>query len=363
MQISSRLKISGQVPDLPLQDIAKSLYDDGINEAGDWQASEFYMQTILPLRTVVEEYTFEFDNAVQAYMRENSVLRKMKNSLNTNSRSTDKIGLTRGKYQNNKQSTQHLMTTMLKGHSLLLQVRQALTGQSINTKFIIQVDNKVYQIDESQINPNLVLSKFGGGTVSNPFSLAYQIDLEMLESYKILSEENEITKTDIWQTIINLKPEYLEQKKQYWARLGVKKEYPNIFFDSKDAEIYELYSQQTNIPELTVSQYATLRKEMGGGGGYATPFYKMGDIASTQVKFFNLSKNAKNATVNFARFSLLRDRMRQLSQIFSLANPIEMREELVKFFTEKESNVTQIVSQEFNKAAQDAIRVLFSGFG
>jgi hypothetical protein len=31
-------------------------------------------------------------------MRENSVLRKMKNSLNTNSRSTDKIGLTRGKY-------------------------------------------------------------------------------------------------------------------------------------------------------------------------------------------------------------------------------------------------------------------------
>jgi hypothetical protein len=32
----------------------------------------------------------------------------------------------------------------------------------------------------------------------------------MLESYKLLSEENEITKTDIWQTIINLKPEYLE---------------------------------------------------------------------------------------------------------------------------------------------------------
>ena len=64
MQISSRLKISGQVPDLPLQDIAKSLYDDGISGAGDWQASEFYMQTILPLRTVVEEYTFEFDNAV-----------------------------------------------------------------------------------------------------------------------------------------------------------------------------------------------------------------------------------------------------------------------------------------------------------
>jgi hypothetical protein len=64
MQISSSLKISGQVPDLPLQDVARTLYNDGVSETGDWQASEFYMQTILPLRTVVEEYTFEFDNAV-----------------------------------------------------------------------------------------------------------------------------------------------------------------------------------------------------------------------------------------------------------------------------------------------------------
>jgi hypothetical protein len=32
----------------------------------------------------------------------------------------------------------------------------------------------------------LVLSQFGGGTVSNPFSLAYQIDVELMKSKEFL---------------------------------------------------------------------------------------------------------------------------------------------------------------------------------
>lgn len=338
------------------------MYSSGINDAADWHSSEFYLQTILPLSIAVNTYTNEFDQAVNDYMRENSVLRKMKNSLDTNSRNSNKIsGLTRGKYQNNKKSTQKLMATMLKGHSLLMQIRETLTGQSINTKFIIQVDGKFYQIKESQIDPNLVLSKFGGGTVSNPFSLAYQIDLQMLQDCQLLKEENEITNTDIWQTIYSLKRPYLDEKSKITHR-----EYPNIFFDSKDAEIYELYAQQTgNIPELTLSEYAALRKEMGGGGGYATPFYKLGDIGSVQVKYFNLSKSQKNATVNFARFSLLRDRLRQLNEILLLANPLDMKQALISFFTEKEDNISikAQISKEFNKAAQEAISQLFKGFG
>jgi hypothetical protein len=69
------------------------------------------------------------------------------------------------------------MATMLKGHSLLLNIRTVLTGQIITTKFIVQTDNGFYEIDEASIpSMNLVLSTFGGGTVSNPFSLAYQLD-------------------------------------------------------------------------------------------------------------------------------------------------------------------------------------------
>jgi hypothetical protein len=64
MQISSRLKVFGQAPDLSLQDVVRTMYDSSVSETGDWQASEFYIQTVLPLRTAVEAYTFEFDNAV-----------------------------------------------------------------------------------------------------------------------------------------------------------------------------------------------------------------------------------------------------------------------------------------------------------
>jgi hypothetical protein len=42
------------------------------------------------------------------------------------------------------------------------------------------------------------LSKYRAGTVSNPFSLAYQLSEEMLQAAEVLKEENEITKTDIW---------------------------------------------------------------------------------------------------------------------------------------------------------------------
>lgn len=361
MKISS-VKINNQIGDFDLQSISKEMYFSGIQDSSNWQASEFYTQVILPLRSSVEGYTAEFNASVEAYMRENSVLRKMKNSLITNSRNNSEIKLDKNKYQNNKKSTQELMSTMLRGHSLLLQVRKVLTNQEINTKFIIQIDNKVYQIDEKQIDANLILSGYGGGTVSNPFSLAYQIDLDMLKSYKLLTEDNEITKTDIWQQIISLKRPYLDEKKAYWASKNIIRDYPNIFFDSKDAEIYELYTQQRDIKELDLSQYTLLRKQMGGGGGYATPFYKMGDIASTQVKFFNLSKNSKVATVNFARFSLLRDRLRQLSQILSETNPQTMKEQLINFFTENEINVTQTISKEFNRVAKDTIEGLFKEF-
>lgn len=360
----SSVKINGNISDnIITSDITKQMFSMGVEEVSEWQSSSLYNEKILPLKLQVSDYVVEFNNAVQDYMTANSVLRKMKNSLNpTGKNRSSKINISKDKLNNNKFATDHLKAVMYKGHSLLLNIRQQLTGQDISTKFIIQVENKTYQISEKQIDPNLIFSTFGGGTVSNPFSLAYQIDIDMLQAEGLLNKENEITKTDIWQTIWSLKPEYLEQKKQMWASKGIKREYPNIFFDSKDAEIYELYQQQTELPILNLGEYTRLRASMGGGGGYASAFYKIGDIGSTQVKFFNLKEGVKSTAVNFARFSLIRDKLRQLNEIFSMTNPTEMKNKLLHFFTEDEEKISAQVSKEFNITAKNAIESLFKGF-
>jgi hypothetical protein len=57
------------------------------------------------------------------------------------------------------------------------------------------------------------LSTFGGGTESNPFSLAYNIDIEMLKEAKLLNEDSEVDKGYIYETIRNLKKPYLDWKK------------------------------------------------------------------------------------------------------------------------------------------------------
>ena len=364
MRISS-VRITGEAPDNIIdQSITREMFRIGIEDVTQWQSSSLYNEIILPLKNEVQNYTAEFNSAVQEYMSANSMLTKMKNSLNPSQKNKgDKITIPSKKINNNKGATNRLKATMLRGHDLLLKVRSVLTGQEIDTKFIISVGGRTYQISEKQIDPKLVLSKIDGGTVSNPFSLAYEIDLQMLKEAGLLTEENEITKTDVWQTIWSLKPEYLEQKKRDWAAKGIKREYPNIFFDSKDAEIYELYQQQTNAPPLDLAIYKNLRSSMGGGGGYASAFYKIGDIGSTQVKFFNLKEGVKSATVNFARFSLIRDRLRQLSNIFSSKSPQEMKNQLISFFTEEEEHISAAVSQEFNKEAKNAIEQLFKGFG
>lgn len=340
------------------------MYQKGIELASQQSAQEFYNSTILPLQLATEAYCLEFDSAVKKYMKDNSVLSKMKNSLNpSQSTRSDKIGLSRGKYQNNKKSTQELMSVMLQGHSLLQQIRSALTGMTITTKFIVQVDNKFYEIDEKKIDSNLVLSTFGGGTESNPFSLAYNIDIEMLKEAKLLNEDSEVDKGYIYETIRNLKKPYLDWKKEQWADRGVVKNYDKIFFDSKDAEIYELYAQQTGMEPLELSQYIELRQTLGGGGGYASAFYKSGDVGSVQVKFFNLNKSGKNATVNFARFSLLRDKLRKLNEILKERNLNLLKQGLLDFFTEnKKYSSLEQMSNAFNQASKEAINELFKNF-
>ena len=362
----SNIQLTGQDVGIDVSDVVREGYESVILDTSNWQSSELYTSVIMPLKIATETYAGEFDEAVRQYMEENgTVLEKMKNSLNpSKGQRANKIDLSTNEYNNDNSATNYLMATMLKGHSLLLNIRKVLTGQIITTKFIVQTDSGFYEIDEASIESmNLVLSTFGGGTVSNPFSLAYQLDQELLWAQGLLTEERKISnKTDILKTIESIKPEYLERKKEEWKKQGVDKEYPNIYFDSKDAEIYELYQQQRGRAALDVTEYAYLRKKMGGGGGHASAFYQMGDVGSVQVKFFNLTKNNKKATVNFTRFSLLRDRFRQLAMIFAEQNPQKMQEKLISFFTEKEKNVLEGVSTAFNEQAKKALEELFREF-
>lgn len=293
-------------------------------------------------------------------MSANNVIRKMKASLNpTRGQLIENTGLTKDRYSNNKRATTELKKVMQEGHDLLLSIRQQLTGQNISTKFIVQVGDKMYQIDEQKIQSNLILQA-RESTISNPFSLAYEIDAEMLKAQGLLNEENEITNIDIWQQMLALKPDYLEYKKEYWAQKGIHREYKNIYFDSKDAEIYELYQQQRATAPLQLSDYISLRQNLGGGGGYATPFFKLGDIGNIQIKFFKLTNQQKTAAADFARFSLIRDKFKQLDMIFSMTNIDEIKKALISFYTENEANISDEISKAFNKEAKEVIENVFN---
>ena len=334
-------------------DTGKNLYRQGIDDVAMAHGEDIYTTIINPLRIQVSEYRASFEQDFVAYTQANSLMRKMKNVLNpSKSQRNQEIVLDKNKYQNRKKATQQLIHTMDRGHSLLLEIRESLTGQKIKTKFYVKTGGKVYIINESNLDPNKVLSVFGGGTVSNPFSVAYEIDKDLLEAKKALKDAEEISTTDIWQTIWNLKRPYLDKKSEETGR-----EYKNVFFDSKDAEIYELLSRQKESL-LDLDTYSSYRASMGGGGGYRTAFYKAGDVGDTQVKFFNLDSQ-KKSVVNYGRLSLLRDRFRDLENILLQDDIQKIGYGLIKFFTEDESRISDDITTAFNQEAKEMIASIF----
>ena len=114
---------------------------------------------------------------------------------------------------------------------------------------------------------------------------------------------------------------------------------------------------------LDLSQYIELRQTLGGDGGYASAFYKSGDIGSVQVKFFNLNKSGQTATTNFVRFSLLRDKLRKLNEILKEKDLKVLKKGLLDFFTEnKNYSSLEQMSEAFNQASKEAINKLFENF-
>ncbi len=331
-----------------------------LSESGSRAIAYDTNQMIKDFRQVVSKYRVQFDADFNNYISKNNVMRKIKKSLtvgkNDDATRSQEIAISASDFEQNKKATRQFLQTMDLGHSLLLQMRETLTGQKISTKFTLEYNGKLYQIDEDDVPPEalrLVPSTFGGGTVSNPFSLAYELDIEVLKCKGLLEQEDsklELIPLNLSDNIMALKPSYLA-----WKSTQTHRQYPNIYFDSKDAEIFELLQQEVENGQsdgiIALDRYIDLRASMGGGGGYATPFYKMGDIGLKQIKFFKFKNRAKVATVNFARFSLLRDRFQQLESILNKDSTYDIVLGLKDFFTEKEKNITPEVSKILNEEA------------
>ena len=359
MPYISRITVKDAGGDFDFSSLSREAYRIGTQDEAKSVAYDASAM-IQDFREVVDNYCQKFDQDFNEYIHDNSLVRKMKNVLNPEEgQRGNAIYVSNKELTRNRRATEQFASTMLLGHSLLNQMRETLTGQVIRTKFMIEYDGEYYEVYEDEIQDyvKIAIDRYRGqSTVSNPFSLAYQLDAEVLKNAGILKEENkmdDMQSVDLFQQIWDLKPAYLEYKSSI-----THKQYPNIFFDAKDSEIVELLQQEAleyGYMSIGLARYIQLRKSMGGGGGYASAFYKIGDIGSTQVKFFKFKKQSGVVNVNFARFSLLRDRFRELRDILGQSSENDIMKGLEEFFTEKESNVSDRMSTIFNRKAKESI--------
>jgi len=359
MIYASKLTIAAASGDFDFSSLSREAYRIATDDESKMIAYDG-SALIQSFRGVVDRYCNKFEQDFNEYIQANNIMRKMKNALNPDEVRKERIYASDKQLTRNKRATEQFASTMLLGHNLLSQMRETLTGQSIRTKFIIEYEGQLYEVYEDEIQDfaKITIDRFRGeSTNSNPFSLAYQLDAEVLKEHGLLNREakmDDMQTVDLVQEVWALKPPYLDYKSSITGR-----EYKNIFFDSKDAEIIELLRQEAEeygYMSISLARYIQLRKNMGGGGGYASAFYKLGDIGSIQVKFFKFKKQGELVNVNFARFSLLRDRFRQLRDILAMGNTeTEIMQGLKEFFTEKESNISDRMSTIFNREAQRSI--------
>ena len=329
----------------------KQGYQWGIQQLGRVSANNLsiFLQALSSDLTI---YLSRFDMAYNAFISANRMKRMIRSIQHGDQ--TKASAIPRIKYQNNNKNTRQFIDIMMEGHQLLSYIRTQLTGQIIETKFMVNTGNGVYLVNSSVISDayKLVLSTYGA-TANSPFSLAYQLDIDMLQQLSEVTNQIErIDTNNIYQSIMNIKTPYLKQKTTQTGR-----RYKPVF-NSKDAEIYDLMSQSGVQAEwLTLQRYTELRASMGGGGGYATSSVKLGDVGLQQDKYFGQNNN----TVNFARQSLIRNNLSKLLTNIQMyaSNPEMMKQQLLLQFTEKEHLITNEISKHTNQMAQQYIESLF----
>lgn len=259
---------------------------------------------------------------------------------------------------NKSVKTKRVIQMLELGHEIILKIRFLFSGQTIKTEAILRVDGKFYKLGEEILNDSKittrVLSNYGASQ-NNPFSLAYSINFKELKNY--LEKENiEALPNDVWKKMLELKPSYLET-----YHPDLEKPY-RVFYDSKDAEIYKLLEMNSEaVGVLDVDKYALLRSKVGGRGGYASPFYKMGDIGNIQIKFFNFSKG-KDIAVNYARMQLIQKQCLKLEKNLNPNQSLEkIKQGLINFYSENQSNLNEF-DKEGQKLNEEFIRIIENAF-
>lgn len=329
------------------------------------EASAQNIQQILQVLSIdISNYLSLYNQSFLDFQRANNLIRKIRSlPISTSQSKEDNVSgaINAKNYQNKKQATLDFIQVLNQGKQLLSKVRSLLTGNTITTNITIKTSEGVYVVDQKMINDYItpVLSTFGGSTRNNPFSLAYQIDIQLLQEQGILNETNKISETNIYQEIWKQKLPYLTTVKN-WEMSRAK---GRLVFNSKDAEIYDLMSQMEAASPgstsgwLTLARYAQLRASMGGGGGYRTSQLRSGDVGLIQDKMVT----DKQDTVNIIRQQMIKENLEKLLLITQLpaSNPMAIKEALKRMFTENESNISDEITRRTNKEAQKTIDSLF----
>ena len=338
---------------------------DQVLEKLGQSTAEQICQNFLQLSTQIDLYLDQFDKSYQNFIKDNHMKRTLDNyQLQIKHGPQDKPvpvpKLQKNKYQNNRKSTQEFIQIFQYGRKILSKVREAITNQSISTEVTIVTSKGTYRIPEPVLQGTgavkTVLSTFGANQNSF-FSLAYEIDLQNQKLINILQDylikETGKTGDDIYEAIWHAKELYLI----YLSMKNDKKTYKPVF-NSKDAEIYNLmYRNNYSADWLTREKYQSLRKIMGGGGGYRTSSIKMGDVGLIQDKLITERQNQ----VNFASFGLVRNNLQKLSTMIKSTknNPQQLAQELIHQFTEKRSLVNDNITYQANEEAKLNIMKLF----
>lgn len=348
--------IKKAIKNLDFSNITREMYKNNVPRAQGEEVSYNLNLLKQDFLAGINQYQQQFEKAFRKFQLDNNSMDLR--SLNPAKTERSEKLILDFNTLNKSEHNQEMIKILEKGGELLLSFRHILTNQDINTYIYVQTKEGIRQYNKKDLIDNKVLqpifSSYGAQTVSNPFSLAYEINLDALENIEALNKID--SKDNYYNAIIGtngIKRDYLNKLSQKTNRT-----YEEVFFDSKDMEIFEYYKKQENMQTLELSIYENLRSMVGGQGGYRSRFYQAGDIGEEQVKLYNFIDGSKQVSAVFYRFSLLRDRLNQLKKILNMKNSATVIKHLTNFFTEKisdDDSMMLTINKEFSEKAKEEL--------
>lgn len=265
---------------------------------------------------------------------------------------------------NYEQLVKNYIQILDKGRNILSFVRQKITGQVITTNISVTADEQsTYYLSQDQVPYKLVLSTYGAGG-NNFVSLAYKVDinqvlenekLQVLASLEDSKSKDLISSKDIYWKVYNNKTDYLK-----YLEAKNHRKYTRQWWDSKDAEIFDLYKQlylnkeaDIYLKTLTAKRYMNYRKSMGGGGGYHSTASQTGDVGLSQDK----TVKKGSSTVNVMRQTMIRGHFQSLLNAANIGAGA-LKRTIRELFSEKQSRVNSEVTKMTNKEARKMIQQL-----